>query len=164
LRVDALTKKCPPQFIVLLVFDHFNPFLVLATNSGTLHGTHAELDAVIDTSQTPTFDDEKSLPYIRALCKKVLRWCPVVVLGGPPYALTEADAYKGFYIPAATNVLGNSWAINLNESYYPIPHHFNALRFLNVEPASLPYLTEKCLQITRIEKGYPHPGKLGHSL
>lgn len=138
-------------------------FLALVTNSETLHAAHAELDAVIGTSRTPTFDDEKSLPYIRALCKEVLRWRPVAVLGGTPHASTEADTYKGFYIPAGTNVLGNSWAINLTELYYPNPHSFNPLRFLDVKPTSLPYLSEGSLQITPIEKGKPHPSKLGHS-
>jgi cytochrome P450 len=138
-------------------------FLALVTNPETLHAAHAELDAVIGSSRTPVFDDEKSLPYIRALCKEVLRWRPVAVLGGTPHASTESDTYRGFYIPAGTNVLGNTWAINLNELYYPNPHHFNPLRFLDVEPASLSYLPEKYLLSTPVEKGKPHPSKLGHS-
>jgi hypothetical protein len=103
------------------------------------------------TYRTPTFDSEKSLPYIRAFCKEVLRWHPLAVLGGTSHVSTEADTYKGFYISAGTNVLGSSWAINLNVVYYVNPHHFNPLRFLDVEPASLPYLTEKRLRITPIE-------------
>lgn len=138
-------------------------FLALVTRPETLHAAHAELDAVIGGSRTPTFDDEKSLPYIRALCKEVLRWRPVAVLGGTPHASTEADTYRGRYIPTGTNILGNSWAINLNEKYYPNPHHFNPLRFLDTEPASLGYLPEKYLQSTPIEKGKAHPSKLGHS-
>jgi cytochrome P450 len=138
-------------------------FLALVTNTETLHAAHAELDTVVGKSRTPIFDDEKSLPYIRALCKEVLRWRPVAVLGGTPHASTEADTYRGFYIPAGTNVLGNTWAINLNELYYPNPHHFNPLRFLDAEPATLSYLQEKYLVSTPIEKGKAHPSKLGHS-
>ncbi len=138
-------------------------FLALVTHPEVLQAAHAELDAVIGGSRTPTFDDEKSLPYIRALCKEVLRWRPVAVLGGTPHASTEADTYRGSYIPSGTNMLGNNWAINLNEKYYPNPHHVNPLRFLDVKPASVGYLPEKYLQATPIEKGKPHPSKLGHS-
>lgn len=102
---------------------------------------------------------------MRALCKEVLRWRPVAVLGGTPHASTEPDTYRGCYIPAGTNVLGNTWAINLNERYYPNPHHFNPLRFLgSSDPASLGYLPEKYVHSTPVEKGKkPHPSKLGHS-
>jgi len=114
----------------------------------------------------PTFEDEPSLPYLRAFCKEVLRWRPVAVLGGTPHASTQADMYKGFYIPKGTNVLGNTWAINLNEAYYPNPHHFNPLRFLDVDPASLSYLPKQYVANTPLEKSsypYQHPNKSGHS-
>ena len=138
-------------------------FLALVTNGETLQAVHAELDSVVGNERLPTFQDEASLPYLRAFCKEVLRWRPVAVLGGTPHATSEADTYKGYYIPSETNILGNSWAINLNEEYYPNPHHFNPLRFLDVEPSSLRYLSEKYLQSTPVEKGRPHPSKLGHS-
>ena len=138
-------------------------FLALVTHPETLDGVQAELDAVIGHDRMPTFADEPSLPYLRAFCKETLRWRPVAVLGGTPHASTEADTYQGYYIPKDTNVLGNTWAINHNEEYYPNSHHFNPLRFLDVEPTSLSYLpkiyadspTEKCKA--------QHPSKLGHS-
>ncbi|ORY18118.1 cytochrome P450 [Clohesyomyces aquaticus] len=125
-------------------------FLALVTHPETLRAAHEELDSVIGPSRTPTFEDESSLPYIRALVKEVLRWRPVAVLGGTPHASTEDDYYEGYYIPSGTTVLGNSWAINLNEEYYPNPHHFNPARFLDT---------------SRSEKanGKPHPAKSGHS-
>ena len=142
-------------------------FLALVTHPATLHAAHAELDAVISPacSRTPTFNDESSLPYIRALCKEVLRWRPVAVLGGTPHASTEPDTYRDCHIPAGTTVLGNTWAINLNPVYYPNPHHFNPLRFLDrdTDPSSLKYLPEKYLLSTPVERGKPHPSKLGHS-
>jgi cytochrome P450 len=137
--------------------------LAITTNQETLHAAHAELDAVIGTERLPTFADEASLPYIRALCKEALRWRPVAVLGGTPHASTAADKYQGYYIPKGTNVLGNTWAINLHEEYYPNPDHFNPLRFLDVDPHSLGYLPANYLSSTPVEKGRPHPSKLGHS-
>ena len=132
--------------------------LGLITHPETLIAAHKELDRVVGTERSPTFSDEADLPYIRALCKEVLRWRPVAVLGGTPHASTEDDVYEGWYIPAGTTILGNSWAINLNEEYYPNPHHFNPLRFLDNSVVSS-YTNEKA----DVEKGKPHPAKSGHS-
>ena len=143
-------------------------FLALITHPETLEAAQAELDAVIGPDRTPTFDDEANLPYIRALVKEVLRWRPVAVLGGTPHASTEDDHYEGYYIPAGTTVLGNSWAINLNEEYYPNSHHFNPLRFLDGNIAARVKQTPTS-SIHASEKhdlelgGKAHPSKSGHS-
>ncbi|KAF2646454.1 cytochrome P450 [Massarina eburnea CBS 473.64] len=131
-------------------------FLALITHPETLQAAHKELDAVVGPSRTPTFEDEAQLPYIRALAKEVLRWRPVAVLGGTPHASTEDDHYEGYYIPTGTTILGNSWAINLNEEYYPNPHHFNPMRFL---PNTAINNAEK----SPSNMGTPHPAKSGHS-
>lgn len=106
-------------------------FLALVTHPSVLRTAQAELDSIVGSGRTPTFADEPNLPYIRALCKETLRWRPVAVLGGTPHASTEADVYQGWRIPAHTTILGNNWAINLNEEYYPDPHHFDPVRFLS---------------------------------
>jgi cytochrome P450 len=138
--------------------------LAIVTHQEVLPAAHAELDAVIGTDRLPKYSDEADLPYIRALCKEALRWRPVAVLGGTPHASTEADTYKGYYIPKGTNILGNSWAINLNEEYYPNPDNFNPLRFLDTDPASLGYLPKEYLSSTpRENTGLAHPSRLGHS-
>jgi cytochrome P450 len=124
-------------------------FLALITHPGTQRAAQAELDSVIGPNRTPIFTDETHLPYIRALVKEVLRWRPVAVLGGTPHCSTEDDLYRGWHIPAQTTILGNSWAINLNEEFYPNPHLFEPTRFLDSAPREL--------------RGRPHPSKAGHS-
>lgn len=136
-------------------------FLALVTHPETLQAAHAELDAVVGRDRTPTFDDDTRLPYTRAFVKEVLRWRPVAVLGGTPHASTEDDYYAGYYIPAGTTVLGNSWAINLNEKYYPNPHHFNPLRFL-VRSSAAGDVTSAS-EDDRELRGKAHPSKSGHS-
>jgi cytochrome P450 len=84
-----------------------------------------------------------------------LRWRPVAVLGGTPHASTEDDYYEGYYIPSGTTVLGNSWAINLNDEYYPDPHRFYPARFLS--PLG------KTESKADTAEGKPHPSKSGHS-
>lgn len=138
-------------------------FLAITTNQDTLKAVHAELDEVVGPERMPTFEDEQSLPYLRAFCKEVLRWRPVAVLGGTPHANTAPDKYQGYYIPTGTNVLGNSWAINLNEEYYPNPDSFNPLRFLDDDPSSLSYLSNSYISSKQTARGKPHPSKLGHS-
>ncbi|KAK3717009.1 hypothetical protein LTR37_006064 [Vermiconidia calcicola] len=133
-------------------------FLALVTHPDVLKAAQAELDTVVGPDHTPTFADEPNLPYLRALCKETLRWRPVAVLGGTPHASTETDRYEGWTIPAGTTILGNNWAINLNEEYYPHPHHFDPVRFLSDDERKRlgiekqPYVGEKL-----------HPSKSGHS-
>ena len=128
--------------------------LAFITHPSILDIAHKELDDIIGTERTPTFEDEAKLPYIRALIKEVLRWRPVAVLGGTPHASNKDDIYNGYLIPSRTTVLGNSWAINLNEEYYTNPHTFNPSRFLNEkDPRYIPSLKSRKV----------HPAKSGHS-
>ena len=138
--------------------------LMLVTNPQTQALAHAELDHVIGTSRMPNFSDEPNLPYIKALCNEVLRIRPVAVLGGTPHANSVSDVYNGYHIPKGTTILSNSWAINLNSSYYPNPHNFNPLRFLKVDPSSLPYIPPLSeTDVAEMNPSQTHPAKDGHS-
>ncbi|KAI9759959.1 MAG: hypothetical protein M4579_001992 [Chaenotheca gracillima] len=128
--------------------------LAFITHPHALKKAQEELDTVIGRDRTPNFNDEANLPYVRALVKEVLRWRPVAVLGGTPHASTEDDVYEGYYIPAGTTVLGNTWAINLNEEYYPNPHVFDPSRFLGLDAAG---------DKPGDAEGRSHPSKSGHS-
>jgi cytochrome P450 len=133
-------------------------FLALVTNPSVLKMAQHELDSVIGPERTPTFADEQNLPYLRALCKETLRWRPVAVLGGTPHASTETDRYEGWTIPAGTTILGNNWAINLNEQYYPDPHHLDPVRFLSDDERSKLGIEKQPYTGDQI-----HPAKAGHS-
>jgi cytochrome P450 len=128
--------------------------LAFVTHPAAIKAAQAELDAIVGFERTPTFDDEARLPYMRALCKEVLRWRPVAVLGGTPHASTEDDIYQGWRIPAGTTVLGNSWAINLNEEYYPNPQLFDPARFLDEKDPR---------HVLALKGDKIHPAKAGHS-
>lgn len=86
----------------------------------------AELDSVVGRDRMPTFDDERSLPYLVAFGKEVnrcvlvlpdlipkvilaiecTRWRPVVPLG-VPHATAKADVYDGYDIPKGATVYSN---------------------------------------------------------
>ncbi|KAI0275201.1 cytochrome P450 [Gloeopeniophorella convolvens] len=70
----------------------------------------AELDAVVGCDRLPDFSDREQLPYISAILEEALRWHPVTPLAFP-HRLTTDDIYNGYFLPAGTLVLGNSWAI-----------------------------------------------------
>lgn len=133
-------------------------FLGLVKHPEVRKAAQAELDFMVGSLRSPTFEDEPHLPYFRALCKEILRWRTVAALGGTAHASSEADVWNGYHIPAGTTILGCSWAINLNEEYYPDPHRLDPVRFLSdTERAQLgiekqPYIGEK-----------QHPAKAGHS-
>jgi len=128
--------------------------LALVTHPAALEAAHAELDSVVGADRMPAFEDEEKLPYIRALVKEVLRWRPVAVLGGTPHASSENDVYQGRFIPTGATILGNTWAINLNEEYYPDPYLFNPARFLDEKDSR--YLAE-------LKGRKTHPARAGHS-
>jgi hypothetical protein len=57
-------------------------FLVMALYPEVQRAAHAEIDAVLGQSRLPDLSDEDRLPYVGAVLKEVLRWHPVVPLGG----------------------------------------------------------------------------------
>lgn len=89
----------------------------------------AELDTVVGGTRLPTFEDKDSLPYVSGIIKETLRWRPVSA-GGIPHAVIQDDEYKGYHIPAGSTVIGNHWAIHLDENVYKDPYTFNPDRWL----------------------------------
>ncbi|PPR07073.1 hypothetical protein CVT24_010974 [Panaeolus cyanescens] len=92
---------------------------------------YAELDCVLGCSaRLPTFEDRPHLPYIEAIYREVMRWCPPVSMG-VPHATTEDDWYKGYFIPKGTTVFGNIWAMTHDERRYQDPMAFKPDRFFD---------------------------------
>jgi cytochrome P450 len=92
----------------------------------------AEINRVVGHNGSPNWDDiDKNLPYLAATVKEVLRWRTVTVLAGIPHANTVDFEYRGYKIPAGTNITGNMWAIHRNSRDFPDPDTFRPERFLN---------------------------------
>lgn len=100
-----------------------------------------EIDRVVGTERSPTWDDEALLPYIAACASEVLRWRTVTILGGIPHAPIQDDEYQGYHIPAGTAITGNVWAIHRHPREFPAPDSFRPERFLN--GTERPYPTKK---------------------
>ena len=109
----------------------------------TLLPAWEELDRIVGPDRSPTFDDEPSLPYMRAFVKEVFRWRSVAIIGGQPHAPVQDDYYNGWLIPKLTWVQGNVWAIHHNEREFPEPDRFNPRRYLKDDPMSRPFPGER---------------------
>lgn len=90
---------------------------------------HNELDKVVGHSRSPRFSDSSDLPYIRAICKEVLRIRPLASLSIPHY--TTADiCYKGRTIPKNSTIAINQYALHYNPFLFPDPESFRPERYL----------------------------------
>jgi hypothetical protein len=96
-----------------------------------------ELDSVIGSERLPSFSDKTNLPFIDAIVKEVLRWRPVSA-GGIPHAVIQDDEYMGYKIPKGATVIGNHWAISLDEEVYDDPYTFKPERW--IEQPDLPLI------------------------
>lgn len=88
-----------------------------------------ELDSVIGNSRLPTWGDEHSLPYVRALIKEVHRWAPIGSLG-IPHAITKADVYEGLNIPNGTVIFPNLTALSRDSDRYDDSEIFMPERYI----------------------------------
>lgn len=87
-----------------------------------------EIDNAVGSARLPDFGDEKSLPYVSAVVNEVMRWHPVAPVGtlltripshgkelylldipAVPHRLTVDDIYEGYFLPAGSIVIGNTW-------------------------------------------------------
>ncbi|KAH7355740.1 putative O-methylsterigmatocystin oxidoreductase [Pyrenochaeta sp. MPI-SDFR-AT-0127] len=91
---------------------------------------HEELARVIGESQSPTFEDEPSLPYIRAMVKETLRIRPVTTMGSPHYTTSDVT-YKDFFIPKNTVVSLSQYAIHYDPARWDDPEKFDPSRYLS---------------------------------
>lgn len=92
----------------------------------------AEIDRVLGGTRLPDINDKANLPQVTAILYETLRWNPVLPLA-LPHRTTADTSYDGYYIPAGTVVLGNSWAILQDETLFPEPQLFKPERYLNCD-------------------------------
>ncbi|KAG2008676.1 O-methylsterigmatocystin oxidoreductase [Coprinopsis cinerea AmutBmut pab1-1] len=106
--------------------------VALALHPDVQEKAQAEIDAVVGSDRLPEFSDLDHLPYIQAIVKEVSRWRPV----GPlslPHLSRHDDVFAGYFIPAQTVILPNSWAVLHDPTVFPNPEKFSPERFLENE-------------------------------
>ncbi|KAI0258892.1 cytochrome P450 [Gloeopeniophorella convolvens] len=97
----------------------------------------SEIDRVVGTSRLPDFTDYDALPYVDAVLKETLRWHPIAPLAVPHYT-TQSDIYDGYFIPAGTTIIGNSWAMLRDPEIFLEPDKFIPERWLSPDAPPFP--------------------------
>ncbi|KAF9443096.1 cytochrome P450 [Macrolepiota fuliginosa MF-IS2] len=91
---------------------------------------HEELDRVVGRNRLPVLEDERDLPYIRAIIKEVER-CHNPFWLGTPHVNTEDFTYQNQFIPKNTVLVMNNYTMHHNSQRYPDPFIFNPERYIN---------------------------------
>ncbi|KAI0435980.1 cytochrome P450 [Xylaria telfairii] len=107
-----------------------NFFKIMAMNPRAFRAAQEEIDRVVGRSRLPSWEDQSSLPYLRALIKEVHRWAPIGTLG-IPHAASQEDLDLG--VPKGTIVFPNIPALNRDPEVYENPDSFYPERFLGDE-------------------------------
>ncbi|KAG6917174.1 hypothetical protein DXG01_003610 [Tephrocybe rancida] len=89
----------------------------------------AELDSVIGKNRLPEFSDRENLPYIQCIISETFRWGATTPVG-VPHRLTQDDTYNGYFLPAGTTIIANSWAMLHDPDIFPDPEKFDPDRYL----------------------------------
>jgi cytochrome P450 len=103
--------------------------LYLSAKPEVQRKAQSEIYKIVGSSHSPSFDDEDSLPYIRAIVKETLRMRPVTNIGTPHYT-TAPITYKNTYIPANSVVCLQQYPIHYDPNLFADPTRFNPDRFL----------------------------------
>ncbi|TFL04704.1 cytochrome P450 [Pterulicium gracile] len=106
-------------------------FLIMVLHPEIQAKAQAEIDSIV-RGRLPTFADMDALPYVSALIKEVLRWAPIVPLAFPRQ-LEADDMYDGYFLPAGSVIVPNTWAILQDPTTYRNPTVFDPTRFLTRE-------------------------------
>ncbi|TFK78807.1 CyP450 monooxygenase [Polyporus arcularius HHB13444] len=104
-------------------------FVAMVLNPDAQQKAQAELEAVVGPHRLPDHGDKQNLPYIDALIKEVMRWVPALPFS-LPHATSEDTECDGYFIPAGTILLPNTWACLHDPKAYPDPERFMPERFL----------------------------------
>eukprot|EP00058_Branchiostoma_floridae_P004126 XP_002589614.1 hypothetical protein BRAFLDRAFT_81582 [Branchiostoma floridae] len=91
----------------------------------------AELDSVLGTDHdVPTLAHRSQLPYTEATIMEIQRIRAIAPLS-VPHATVQDTTFRGYDIPAKTQVIGNIWSAQMDPEFWPNPEKFDPRRFLD---------------------------------
>ncbi|EAU89617.1 O-methylsterigmatocystin oxidoreductase [Coprinopsis cinerea okayama7 len=103
--------------------------LALAMHPEVQRKAQDEINVVVGSQRLPVFSDVKDLPYVQAIVKEVSRWHTSAPMS-LPHLSTKDDVFNGYFIPAKTIVIPNTWAVLHDPDVFPDPFDFKPERFL----------------------------------
>ncbi|GJE96487.1 cytochrome P450 [Phanerochaete sordida] len=93
-----------------------------------------EIDRVLGRKRLVILQDQPASPQVTAMVLELLRWHTVLPLAAPHMSVAD-DEYEGYFIPAGSIVIGNSWAMLHDPSVFPDPERFDPSRFVTADGA-----------------------------
>ncbi|KAF9053665.1 cytochrome P450 [Hymenopellis radicata] len=103
-------------------------FLAMSLYPDVQRKAQAEIKQVVGSTRLPSLSDRGKLPYTEALLYEVYRWNPVAPTA-IPHAAAKDDAYAGYFIPAGSIMIPNSWGVLHDPQLYPDPFEFKPERY-----------------------------------
>ena len=76
---------------------------------------HLELDAVVGSDRFPEHTDRDSLTYVSAIILEAIRWHLAIPMGAAHYTTVDNE-YRGYFIPAQTLIMPNTWYVLLSSA------------------------------------------------
>ncbi|CAE6405195.1 unnamed protein product [Rhizoctonia solani] len=104
--------------------------LALINHPTTQKRAHDELDALYNEETLPRWEDEQSLPFVRAIIKETMRWRPPLPMT-VAHRLEKDDYYEGYFLPKDSQLFCVAWTIHTDIERYKEPELFKPERFLN---------------------------------
>ncbi|XP_078688307.1 cytochrome P450 2J2-like [Branchiostoma floridae x Branchiostoma belcheri] len=107
--------------------------LYMILNPHIQHRVQEELDSVVGKSgRPPTLAQRPRLPYTEAALRETQRIRNITPLN-LPHATAVDTAFRGYRIPAGTQVITNLWSAHMDPEFWPDPERFNPDRHLDRE-------------------------------
>ncbi|TVY32984.1 Tryprostatin B 6-hydroxylase [Lachnellula subtilissima] len=115
-----------------------NAMYLLLKNPECLEKLRAELDAVVEPSETViAYDTIRHLPYLRACLDEALRMFPPSTFGLPRRTPPEGAPILGDFIPGETSVSISAYVAHRDEKVFPEPEKFKPERWLGDDAKEL---------------------------
>ncbi|XP_066288730.1 cytochrome P450 2U1-like isoform X2 [Branchiostoma lanceolatum] len=140
-RVEGLTEE-NVMYIVLNLFLAGTEtttttlrwaMLYMIVNPHIQQRVQEELDGVVGKSgHPPTLAQRSRLPYTEAVLMETQRLRNITPLS-LPHAAPVDTAFRGYHIPAGTQVIPNLWSAHMDPEFWPDPERFDPGRHLDPE-------------------------------
>ncbi|XP_077204270.1 cytochrome P450 2J5-like [Paroedura picta] len=104
--------------------------LLMANHPDIQEKVHKEIQDVLGSSQLLHYQDQKKLPYTKAVIHEIMRFKYILLLGLPRQCSKDVNM-RGFLIPKGTVIITDLRSVLLDPKQWETPEEFNPNHFLD---------------------------------
>ncbi|XP_077204311.1 cytochrome P450 2J5-like [Paroedura picta] len=104
--------------------------LLMANHPNIQEKVHNEIDDVLGSSQEFHYQDQKKLPYTKAVIHEIMRFQYILLPGGPRQSTKDVNM-RGFFIPKGAIIISDLRSVLLDPTHWETPEEFNPNHFLD---------------------------------